>query len=58
MRVRIIKDPRDEDRWLVEVKHWWTRWAFAESFYGEDAQDRALKVAKALLNPLIIEVKA
>jgi hypothetical protein len=58
MRVRIIKDPLEATVWHVQTKHWWSfGWVSRKSVWGSTAQNDALEIAKALLNPSTIEVK-
>lgn len=59
MRVRIVNIP--DGHWVVEKKvlFWWTEVA---RFYqwvpeGNSAERSALKYAKLLINPTIVEVK-
>jgi hypothetical protein len=58
MRVRIIKDPLQDTMWDVQTKHWWSfGWVLRKTVWGHCAQEQALEIAKALLNPNTIEVK-
>lgn len=52
-KIRIRQHPNGW--WIVESKRWFT-WECVESFGGDNGQERALKYAKQLVNPLIIEV--
>jgi len=58
MRVRIKQDPSQvNERWNIEVKkHWYSNWEYRDSCWGDQAQERALKLAEQYLNPMIIEV--
>ena len=58
MRVRIKKDPLQDTVWDVQTKHWWSfGWVSRKSVWGSTAQNEALEIAKALLNPNTIELK-
>ena len=47
MRVRIRLDPRKF--WVVESKQWYSlRWQFQNSFYGDDAVQRAHEYGRLL----------
>jgi hypothetical protein len=60
MRARVIYDPV-MDFWIVETKQWyslfWRCSSYRQMFCGDEAQVRAEKLAKQLLNPITIEIK-
>ena len=58
MRVRIKQDPsQTEERWCVETKEWYSfRWVYRDSCWGDESQERALKLAEQYLHPKIIEL--
>ena len=57
MRIRIKKDPLQDTVWDVQTKHWWSfGWVSRTSCWGIGAQERALEIAKELLNPKTIEL--
>ena len=57
MRVRIRKYWAFENEWIVESYHWYNfKWITQKHIAGDDAEKRALKCARELLNPMIIEI--
>lgn len=57
MRVRIVRLPRF-DGWAVEKKYWWEIWwTTADSFYGDNAEELAIKYARSLKYPCIVEIE-
>jgi hypothetical protein len=54
MRVRARKDPDRSDRWVIEIKYWWSYWMYESTFYGPE--DEAMARAKLTKIPRIIEV--
>lgn len=56
MRVRIRKSA-EFDTWYVEYKKWFhLTWVYLSSHNGASARDRATEVARAFINPQIMEV--
>ena len=57
MRVRIKRHWEYEDGWLVESYHWYNfKWVTEKYVIGDDAEKRALKYARDMLDPVIIEI--
>lgn len=57
MRVRIRKSA-EFSTWYVEYKKWFHfAWMYESSLSGDGAFDRALEVARALMNPQIFEIQ-
>ena len=57
MRVRIKRHWEYEDGWLVQSYHWYNlQWITQKYVLGDDAEKRALKYARDLLDPVIIEI--
>jgi hypothetical protein len=57
MRVRIKRDWEYEQAWFVESYHWYKfKWVKEKYLIGDDAEKRALKYARDMLDPVIIEI--
>ena len=55
MKLRIVKNPRDDKEWSAEIKRWWGGWRQLSHFWGDDAEERAEAYAKNYLNPTVRE---
>ena len=60
MRVRIRQEPNEQyEKWIVETKKWYQfEWAWVDSCFGDNAEERAKELAKQHAFPRVIELKA
>lgn len=59
MRIRVKQSPFRPSYWHIEVKPWWSlNWRVVDSAWGDPgAKDRAVAMAHALANPVIIPIR-